>query len=171
LDEAGPDVIVMPAADFLDLPREPKGRSGYIVYGPVALMARAFEWGCVDYIREPWSLPELYARAGRLQNLKFSLGGAVFRLSGSTLRGREAGIELKPVELCFLRLLLRNAPMLVTREAAFAALSIETRDDTHVLGRYAASLRHSLEAVEPGSGRKLHAVRGLGYRLDASACG
>lgn len=171
LDEAEPDIVVMPAADFLALPGGLAGRQGYLVYGPVALMERAFERGCVDYIREPWSLAELHARLGRLQGGEFRAGEASFRLSGAVLRGKAATVELGGGELLLFRLLLRNAPLLVTREAAMAALSITVRDESHALGRCAVSLRRSLESVEPGLGRRLHAVRGFGYRFDAERCG
>jgi DNA-binding winged helix-turn-helix (wHTH) protein len=171
LDETAPDFLVMPAADFLAMPRGLLRQSSYIVYGPVALMDRAFERGCADYIREPWSISELYARLGRLLSLKFRVGDTILSLSGSVLRGEKASVELRPSELALVRLLVRNAPLLVTREAAVAALSIEAQDEYHALGRCAVSLRHCLESVEPGLGRRLHAVRGLGYRFDADLCG
>jgi DNA-binding winged helix-turn-helix (wHTH) protein len=171
LDEAAPDIVVMPAADYLAMPRRLSGPSRYVVYGPVALMEAAFERGCVDYIREPWSMPELYARLRRLQSLKIRVGETTLSLAGSMLKGEEASVELAPSELTLFRLLIRNAPLPVTREAALAALSIAARDGFHDLGRCAVSLRHSLELVEPGLGRRLHAVRGVGYRFDAELCG
>ncbi len=171
LDEAPAEVLVLPASDFLALPRSAAARADYIAYGRVSLMDRAFEWGCIDYIREPWSLPELYARLKRLVSLKFRVGDSRFRLVGSALEGDTGSAVLPPGELALLRLLLRNAPLLVTKEAALKALSIHARDENHALGRCAVSLRHCLETLEPGLGRRLHAVRGLGYRFDAELCG
>jgi DNA-binding winged helix-turn-helix (wHTH) protein len=171
LDDIDADIIVLPAVDFLALPRESSGRTGYVAYGPVALIGKAFEAGCVEYIREPWALPELFARLRRLQTLKFRVGDSIMRLIGSAIRRQAASIELPPCELTLFRLLVRNAPFLVTREAAFYALSINASDENHALGRCAVSLRHRLEAVEPGLGRRLHAVRGRGYRFDAELCG
>jgi DNA-binding response OmpR family regulator len=161
----------MPAADFLALPRFFPGRSGYIVYGPVALMEKAFEQGCAEYIREPWSMPELYARLRRLQSLKFRAGETILTLDDSFLRSEKAVIGLASSELTLFRLLVRNAPLLVTREAAVAALSLVQPGEFLALGRCAVSLRHSLESVEPGLGRRLHAVRGYGYRFDVDLCG
>jgi DNA-binding winged helix-turn-helix (wHTH) protein len=171
LDEAPPDIVVLPAADFLALPRDAAVQGGYIAYGRVSLMDRAFEWGCFDYIREPWSLPELYARLRRLQIPKFRVGNSKLSLVGSEVKGRTASVGLPPGELALFRLLVRNAPFLVTKEAALVALSIGTHDENHALGRCAVSLRHSLDSVEPGLGRMLHAVRGRGYRFDAELCG
>lgn len=171
LDEAAPDIVVMPAPDFLALSPDSRGKSVYVVYGTVGLMARAFECGCAEYIREPWSLPELYARLARLINLEFQVGETTVRLSGSVLKGSKASVELKPGELALFRLLVRNAHLLVTRKAALASLSLAPGDDSHALGHCAVSLRHCLESVEPGWGRCLHAVRGLGYRIDIELCG
>jgi DNA-binding winged helix-turn-helix (wHTH) protein len=171
LDEAAPDIVVMPAAEFLALPCGSSGKPRFVAYGPVALMDKAFERGCVDYLREPWSITELYARLGRLRSLKFRVGETTLCLSGSMLRGETASVELSPSELILFRILVRNSPLLVTREAATAALSLSARDESPALGRCAVSLRHSLESIEPGLGKRLHAVRRLGYRFDAELCG
>ena len=171
MDEAEADIIVLPASEFLALPRDCPGRTGYVVYGPVALMDKAFEGGCVDYLREPWALPELFARLKRLQTLKFRTGKSSLSLVGSAIRSQKASVELALSELNLFRLLLRSAPFLVTKEAGIAALSIAAIDESHALGRCAVSLRHSLDSVEPGLGRRLHAVRGRGYRFDAELCG
>ena len=171
LDEAPPDILVLPASAFLALSQGAAAQGTFIAYGAVALMDRAFERGCVDYMREPWSLPELYARLRRLQTLKFRIGDSRLSLVGSVLKGESASIELPPGELALFRLLGRNAPLLVTREAALAALSIEPADENHALGRRAVTLRHCLDSAAPGLGRRLHAVRGLGYRFDAELCG
>jgi DNA-binding winged helix-turn-helix (wHTH) protein len=171
LDEADADIIVIPATEFLALPRDCPGRTRFVAYGPVALMDKAFEGGCADYLREPWALPELFARLKRLQTLKFRVGDSRLSLVGSAIRSKMAAVELCPSELELFRLLLRNAPFLVTKEAGFAALSLSVFDESHALGRCAVALRHSLDSVEPGLGRRLHAVRGRGYRFDAELCG
>jgi len=171
LDGAAPDITVLPAEDFLALPREAAAQAGYVAYGAVALMDRAFEKGCLDYIREPWSLSELYARLRRFQTLEFRAGDSKLSLNGRALKSEAASVELPPGELAFLRLLVRNAGLLVTREAAYAALSMGFHEENHALGRCAVSLRHRLNSLEPGLGRRLHAVRGLGYRFDVELCG
>jgi DNA-binding response OmpR family regulator len=161
----------MPAMDFLALPRLRLGLSGYIVYGPVRLMDSAFKHGCTEYIREPWTVPELCARLRRLQNTKFRVGATILSVAGTILRSEKSSVELKPNELTFLLLLIRNAPLPVTREAAQATLSLALPFRFYDLGRCAVSLRHCLESVEPGLGKQLHAVRGIGYRFDAKLCG
>jgi hypothetical protein len=172
LDEPSPDILVMPAADFLLLRRPPPGLFGegslFMPYGPVALMERSFDQGCADYLREPWSLPELRARGSRLFTLRFRAGEASLELRGTRLWGFGRSIALSEGEAAFLRLLVINAPRPIPRGAAQAALPRRLRTAP---GRAAASLRARLESLEPGLGGRLLAIRGFGYRLDGTACG
>jgi hypothetical protein len=163
LDAPEADFIVLPAEDFLALGRRAeRGRRGprFIAYGPVALMAAAFESGSSDYLREPWSLPELHARLSRLLNVSFRWKDATLGLLGSILLGQSSAC-LDETERELLLLLLRSAPLPVTKEAL----------DSRGLGHCVASLRQLLDAAQPGLGNSLRAVRGLGYRLDVLSCG
>jgi hypothetical protein len=175
LDEPAPDILVMPAEDFLCLrihPRaEPSERTLYIPYGPVALMEQAFERGCADYLREPWALPELLARGIRFFKLKFHAGERKLELRGARLAGESAWIELTESERALLRLLVLNAPFPVPRKAAVSALSSRAQDGSQALGRCVISLRRKMELVEPGLGGRILAIRAIGYRLDALGCG
>jgi DNA-binding winged helix-turn-helix (wHTH) protein len=171
VDAVAPDIVVIPASDFLSLMRQRNGSPGFLAYGPVALMGRAFENGCLDYLREPWSLPELDARLGRLENSVFRAGGGLFRLEGSKLASEGRSLELKAEELKLIRLLLRNAPFPVTRQAADAAMRFPSRAEAAALRRCVVSLRHSLERLSPGLGCRLKSVKGVGYRFDVDRCG
>jgi hypothetical protein len=172
LDGPEPDVLAMRARDFLDLP-EAFGRSSsnIIAFGPVGLMSQAFERGCLDYMREPFSIPELRARVGRLSFLRIRIAGGYLRLRGSRLEGQLSAIELQPGPLSLFRLLAGKAPFPVSKEAASAVLRIAPDDRSHALGRAAVSLRRGLDLVQPGAGRMLRAIRGVGYRLNATRCG
>jgi len=168
LDEAAPELIVMPAVDFLTMrllrdPRHGWPRPSYIVYGPVALMADSFLRGCVDYLREPWTMPELIARLGRLFGFAFRARGSTFILTGSTLRCEDSSVELLPDEIALLRLLVQNAPKPVTCKdysEEFASIAL-----------VAARLKRKCKLLEPEFGKCFHVIRGSGYRLDAFACG
>jgi two-component system, OmpR family, response regulator len=175
VDEAPPDLLVLPAEDFLSLMSASRsgaeGRTSYLPYGPVDLMDRAFELGCVDYIREPWSLPELRARAGRLRRLKFKACGKVFECRPGCLESGSSRSELGEGEGELLRLLIARAPHPLSREAALQALDPSSQGRDRALIRRIAALRRKLDALEPGLGRCIVAIRNLGYRLDASRCG
>lgn len=172
LDGPEADIIVLPAIDFLDLrSSSARRRQGprFIAYGTVGLMEASFEAGASDYLREPWSLPELQARLTRLLDSAFLWGQASLRLVGGSLRG-QSSVSLGDGELALLRLLLWSAPLPITKEAAQACLSVLPCAHPS-LGPLAVSLRRKLNEAEPGLGRSLHAVRGLGYRLDVTTCG
>jgi hypothetical protein len=170
IDEEEPDIVVMPVLDFLAL----EGRSdepAYIAYGPVDRMEEAFDRGCLDYIREPWSMAELRARLGKTLILRFMAGDARLRLSGTRLQSDTATIDLDPSQSGLLRLLLQRAPLPLTREAAIQALPLERRLGNQALGRCMASLRLKLDSAHEGLGGRLHTIRGVGFRFDASICG
>jgi len=115
MDDPSPDIIVIPAEDFLVLRPVYSADRGkgtiYVAYGSVALMERAFDSGCADYIREPWALPELRARIGRLFGQKFRIGERAVELGRRLLSGKTAAIELSENESRLLRILLLNAPL------------------------------------------------------------
>ena len=175
LDESPPDILVMPAEDFLYLRFRPWTNPCvgmlFIPYGPVALMEKAFDHGCADYLREPWALPELRARAIRFFKLKFQAGDKKLELRGRRLTGGVASAELTESESSFLRLLVLNAPLPVPRNVAISALSSLMPRENRALGRCVISLRRKLELVEPGLGQRLRVVRAFGYRLDIASCG
>jgi DNA-binding winged helix-turn-helix (wHTH) protein len=174
LDDPDPDILVMPAEDFLALPSHAIGpRRGilYIAYGPVRLMEKAFDGGCIDYIREPWALPELRARVGRFYRQRFRAGARTLELRGRSLGGSGSTVELSERECALLGLLIMNAPRPIPREAAAASISSSPDMRSHGLGHCIASIRRKLDCVEPGLGSRLHAIRGFGYRMDVGACG
>lgn len=174
LDDAPPDILVLPAEQFLEL-REPSGaeyqpRVFYIPYGPVELMEKAFERGCSDYLREPWALPELRARVSRFAKVKFCAGERFLEMRGVHLAGETASTCLTEGERALLQLLVLNVPHPVPRDAAIATLERLFHADSTVLGHCISSLRRKLDSVEPGLGRRLLAIRGFGYRLEVSSC-
>jgi hypothetical protein len=162
LDEPPPDVIVLPAEAFLSLRRPaPRDRGEtplYIPFGPVGPMRNCFEKGCADYIREPWSLPELLARLSRLMILRFRIRERALELRGALLAGGVSPIELSKNEEGVLRSLVINAPLPIPR------------GEDRALGRCVISLRRKMDSIEPGLGRGILTIRAFGYRLDGSAC-
>ena len=172
LDAPDADFVVLPAVDFLAMgslvARGCHGPS-FIAYGPVSLMGAAFAAGVSDYLREPWSLPELHARLTRFCNTAFCWGQARCSLVGRSLRG-QSSVTLGDGEFALLSLLLRNAPLPITREAAQTCLAAIPCANPN-LGQLVVSLRRKLDEAELGLGESLYAVRGLGYRLDVIPCG
>jgi Response regulators consisting of a CheY-like receiver domain and a winged-helix DNA-binding domain len=170
LDEAPAEVVVMPAEDFLLLRPNAFASAEFIAYGPVSLMDEVFALGCGDFLREPWSLPELYARAGRLRRRKLSIGAVKFELDGKRLESSFASISLTEREAQLLCVLLRNAPLPVPKTVLLSLLFNDEQGKDYSLNRCVSSLRRKLDRVDPSLGRAVRTVRGLGYRLDILTC-
>ncbi len=170
LDDPGPDYIVLPAEEFFSIALasgvESFGVCGFIAYGPVELMEKAFNLGCEDYLREPWALAELRARLGRMARLSFRVEGRVFEIRGRRLIGGKEDIELDESEYSLISLLLKNSPLPVPHKAAEHVLSVASGKQRLALNRCVSSLRRKMERLEVGLGSRLRAIRGFGYRLD-----
>ena len=175
LDEPSPDFIVLPAEDYLSLPRPlvtaPYRGIAYLAYGSIDLMETAFERGCADYLREPWTPSELFARIHRLAKKKFFIEGRPFELKGTCLVGDKGFVDLSESERRLLEILLKSAPFPVPRDVAEAALLRRVPGGRKDLGPCVISLRRKMERVESGLSSRLRAVRGFGYRLEADPCG
>ena len=170
LDDQSPDYFVLPAEEFLGLTRVSVASSreacGYIAYGHIDLMERAFEQGCADYLREPWALLELRARLRRLSRKSFLFEGRLFELRDRHLVGEGIMIDLGESEYSLMSLLFNNAPHPVPRLSAQKALWHAFGDKENALSRCVTSLRRKMDSVHPGLGSRLHAIRGFGYRID-----
>ncbi|HOX30873.1 MAG TPA: winged helix-turn-helix domain-containing protein [Spirochaetales bacterium] len=168
------DLAVMPAEAFLALAPEARPESPVFAYGPVRLMAAAFAAGCRDYLREPWSLAELRARAERYEVLRFRAGEADFELRERFLAlsaEPERPAKLGEAERKLLRLLILNAGAIVPRRALARELGGQEKEESRVIDVRVARLRGKLDSLATGSGRGIKACRGLGYRLDVDNCG
>jgi DNA-binding winged helix-turn-helix (wHTH) protein len=172
VDGPGTDILAMPVEDFLALPASDRAGEAVIAYGDAASMDAAFEKGCADYLREPWPLHELLVRAGRIQNPRVSLGGTELSLVKDRLSAAgAASIELTEAERRLVRLLMKNAGLLVTREAICYSLYGDKAIGARAIDNHVCSLRKKMEQVHKGSGKALVAIRGMGYRLTSISCG
>jgi DNA-binding response OmpR family regulator len=167
------DVEVLPAELFLATAEAGLPLVPIFAYGPLRLMAPAFAAGCNDYLRDPWSLTELLARASRYERLRFLARSAGFELRNRALSlGAEPGrsIALNEAESKILRLLLLNQGTVVTRQALALELWGQDRGPSRAIDVHIGRLRARLDTLVPGSGSCLRPCRGLGYRLDVDIC-
>lgn len=170
-EDPPPDLIAMPVEDFLAMPPERRMGCAIFAYGGVSEMAEAFALGCTDYLREPWSLRELTARASKLEKLRIPFGDVELSLTRDRLVSPSASVRLTEPERRIARVLIRNAGYAVTKEAIAYALWGQHPFDVHTIESYVSSLRAKLKQVDTAADITLHAVRGLGYRLTKRICG
>jgi DNA-binding response OmpR family regulator len=172
LDGPEADLLAMPVRDFLDLPEAERTGRVVIAYGAASRMSSAFERGCADYLREPWPLQELLARAERILNPRISVDGITLSLIRNRLSAPGSPtVELSEAERRLARLLMSNAGLPVTRAAMNYALKGNGRGGERAIDNHLSSLRRKMEQVHKGTGKAITTIRGIGYRLTSSSCG
>jgi two-component system response regulator RegX3 len=134
------------------------------------------EIGADDYVVKPFSAAEVIARiravlrrterAGRADGPQTVDGLEVDPGTRTvTLEGRELDLTRKEFDL--LARLMRDAPRVVTREDLMASVwDVNWFGSTKTLDVHVGTLRRKL-GEDPASPRRLHTVRGVGFRVAA----
>ena len=148
-----------------------------LAYGHEQSLAPSFLRGCVDYLREPWTLTELQLRVqgwldrrgeSGVAGVADAAGGAI-RLRGTTLRGPGGPVALSVAEARLLDMLLHNAGRVTSREALFYRLwGRLPAGRSRVIDVHVAALRRKTRAASGAGaapGATITAVRGEGYLL------
>ena len=174
-------LFILPVAAINTL-LAPDGRLALpvLAYGPEQGLAVALLRGCVDYLRDPWTLTELELRVsrwleGHLPARRF--GGGLW-LDGTTLRGPAAAVPLSVAEARLLGMLLHNAGRVTSRDALFYRLWGKLpATPSRVIDVHVAALRRKCRTAMGGDamggdamgaggrGLTITAVRGEGYLL------
>ena len=182
-------LFILPAALTNTIPA-PDGRLALpvLAYGPEQSLAAALLRGCVDYLRDPWTLTELELRVNRWLEARLParrFGGGLW-LEGTTLHGPGAAVSLSAAEARLLDMLLHNAGRVTSRDALFYRLwgRLPTTP-SRVVDVHVAALRRKCRTAlsggdaagdgamtgaatgggADGSGVAITAVRGEGYLL------
>ena len=176
-----PDVVVLdvmlPGRDgfaLIDVVR------GYGDTGIVLLTARdaledrlrGLDSGADDYVVKPFEIAELLSRVaavlrrrGRVSSA-IQLGDLVLDVEASTASRAGAVLDLTATELRLLCYLADQRGRVVSKDQILAAVWGYDAYDPNLVEVHISALRRKLEAHGP---RMLHTVRGIGYRLSASA--
>lgn len=166
------DLAVVPVDTYLALPESLRLAPSF-AYGPVSLIDAAFEAGCLDFLREPWSLVELLSRSSRIRKPSIRGEGFALDLEAGSLRvlaPLRANIELGEAERKLMRVLMLNAGKIVPREALCFALWGDEGRRSRAPDVHLSSIRRSLENACPGMGEIIKSQRGKGYRLLGKTC-
>ncbi len=182
------DLYVLPVEQYTSGTIERPGREPPVIaYGAAELLPLAFDCGCRDYLREPWSLSELQLRAARYlppRRMRFSWAVVEMRRSsllclqrpGSSGPGSRPdpglpSIELSPPEAALLKQLLACGENPVARECLQYALQPTPRTsqpkgsravDVHISGLRKKFNRLAGYQLIPSPIRSIY---GYGYQL------
>lgn len=157
------DAIIMPALRFLSLPKTCY-RIPILASGPSDMASECFESGCSDFIREPWTEAELYARVHRHSPEHLAFGCEAVSILGTTLLGPSGAIHINDDGFKLLALLLANRGHAVPRTALAASIALQASSGRAIDMRI-VRLRASLRAVgAPELAQKIIGNHGT-YRL------
>ena len=136
-----------------------------------------FEHGADDYLVKPFVIEELKARVNALVSRKRGETASTRIIAGDlmvdtrtrevTRRGRP--LDLSPTGFRILRILLREAPAVVSRETIEHELWGEDAPDSDALRSHVYILRKALDKpFEPDDATMIRTVKCVGFRLDLS---
>jgi hypothetical protein len=117
------DLLIAPAAVVLGRPMELYA-APLIAYGPERLLDLCLDSGCADYMREPWSLDELLARAELRSLPALLLDTCDLSLHRGMLRGPQGQRRLSATASAGLALLAANRARPVPRAALGAVMGM-----------------------------------------------
>jgi hypothetical protein len=161
------DLTVIPAELLLAIDAADRPQPS-IAYGPGTLLPVCLSSGCIDYLVEPWAIPELAGRIKKCRPAGISLAGTVIFLDGGKLSSTvHAAVMLSPAEGALFRALRARLGYPVPRRILATLAGLADATLSRSLDVLVARLRAKVERAAPGSARFLRAMRKQGYVLYA----
>ncbi len=136
-----------------------------------------FDHGADDYLVKPFVIEELKARVnalvnrkrGETANTRIAAGGLVLDTRTREVTRLGKPLEISPTGFRILRILLREAPAVVSREALERELWGDEVPDSDALRSHVYILRKAVDKpFEPDHGSIIRTIKGVGLKLDTS---
>src|SRR5579863_1849849 len=131
--------------------------------------------GADDYLRKPFDLGELLARAKALvrrgkgiAHPTLHIGDLEINTLEQTVRRGDKGIDLSPMEYRILEYLVHRPRVIVSKQELLEHLyDYNWQHHSNVIEAHVSNLRKKLEAAVPNPEPVIETMRGRGYRLAA----
>ena len=178
-----PDAVVLdvmlPGEDGMGLARRLKATVDVPVLFVTARDAvedrlAGFDIGADDYVVKPFVLAELVARvtavlrrAGRLTSPTVQVDDLVLDEEAATVTRGGRPVDLTATERRLLTYLVRNRGRTLSKTQILTQVWGYDSYDPNLVEAFISTLRRKLDAT--GDAKLIHTVRGIGYRLQASA--
>ncbi|MCG8435678.1 MAG: response regulator transcription factor [Gammaproteobacteria bacterium] len=134
---------------------------------------QGFSEGGDDYLVKPFEMPELNARVSALiRRVRGELDEQIVRIHDLTINIRARKVEragknirLSPTAFRILRILMRESPNIVTREALEHELWGDVVPDSDTLRSHLYNLRKAID--KPFETALMHTIQGVGVKISA----
>lgn len=170
--------VMLPGLDGFTLCQRLRDEAGLVI--PILMLtardtledkAQGFDGGADDYLVKPFNLPELEMRLraavrryrGDWQEQVLVVGALRLDVRGQRAQRGSLALRLKPTGFRMLRILMRESPKLVTREALEHELWGDSLPDSDALRSHLYQLRKALD--KPFRVPMIETVAGMGVRL------
>jgi DNA-binding response OmpR family regulator len=175
--------VMLPGLNGLELCQKLRGELGKST--PVLMLTArdtledkvaGFDSGADDYLVKPFSLVELEvrlralvrrARGAQTVSPMLTVGELTFDTANFEARRAGRPLVLTRTGFTILRMLMKEAPNVVTREALEQELWGEDRPDSDALRTHIHALRQALDKPHPFA--MLRTIPGIGYKLVSEA--
>jgi DNA-binding winged helix-turn-helix (wHTH) protein len=168
-----PDFYLIPAERVAALARTRSlaPDSLIVAYGPSVSLPEAFAAGAVEYLKEPWTINEMFLRLRRLSrdSSTFVFEGRRYRLESGSIIGDEGKARLTEPERVILLSLMRGAPEPLSRRELYDRFNPGKPESSRVLDMHIHVLRTKLMSITGSVGLEdiiyTSRYRGYGFRF------
>jgi two-component system, OmpR family, response regulator ResD len=147
-----------------------------ICRGPAEELPAAWDDGCTDYLKDPWTPGELHFRAGKiLAALESQRTWHGISVSPRNLTFADISVPISAQEYRILSILIRQQGTAVPREALYYAIWGKTGGSSRVVDMHISKLRAKMASLQrdiPKDHRmEITSMYGEGYVILSTAAG
>jgi len=141
----------------------------FIVYGDQNDIARSFNAGCTDFLKDPWNNEELEARISKALNVqKNQINWNKLLLSQKNISTGNLSADISIEEYIILKKLIENKNEPVPREVLLYSLWRNQNENSRVVDMHISNLRKKIEILRKHDNSccgRIKTIRSYGYMI------